>query len=417
VNELESPARPCFIARQPVFDAHEKVFGYELLYRTGPTSGFPDSDGDAASAQLIGNALTLFGFNLLTGGRKAFINLTREVLLQEHACLLPPEQTVVEILETIEPDSQVVEACQKHKQMGYLLALDDFVYDPKYEPLVGLADIIKVDFREATSELRRAYARQFAPRGIKLLAEKVETREEWREALAYGYSYFQGYFFCKPETFSRTDLPGRKVHCLRLLCELSNANVEFDRVEEIIKHDLSMATRLLAYLNSALFGWHSRVTSFRHAAVLLGVDKLRRWANLAAVAGLAEGKAPELFLTCLVRARFCELAGSSAGLGRHELDLFLVGLFSSLDAILNRPLGELLQQFGVSRDVAEALQGSTLGIGRVYSLVQSYERGDWPSVSQAALDLGITEREVANAYHQAVQWASDASGVVNPARA
>ncbi|HEX5269644.1 MAG TPA: EAL domain-containing protein, partial [Gemmataceae bacterium] len=207
----------CFVARQPILDGSRQLYGYELLFRSGNIGHATHSDGDEASLHVIGNALSVFGLDTLTAGKMAFVNFTRDLLLGDHARLLPPGRTVVEVLETVEPQPDVLEACRGLKRAGYLIALDDYVGDPAGEPFVGLADVVKVDFRASTPDQRRALAGRLIPRGIKLLAEKVETWEEQREAAALGYRYFQGYFFCRPETLCRRALAPSRVGYLRLL--------------------------------------------------------------------------------------------------------------------------------------------------------------------------------------------------------
>jgi EAL and modified HD-GYP domain-containing signal transduction protein len=402
----EGPGESSFIARQPIFDAGQRVFGYELLFRSGPVNAFTHRDGDEASLRLIGGALSVFGLEPLTGGRRAFINCTRDLLVQGHAFLLPTGRAVVEILETVPPDGEVLAACRALKRAGYVLAMDDFVDDPRHAPLVDLADIIKVDFRVSPPQERRAFAERFAPRGIKLLAEKVETWEEWREAAALGYDYFQGYFFCRPETLSRRALPPSRAGHLRLLEELGRKEVDWGRVEGVIKAEVPLALKLLSYMNSAQFGFSQEVTSIRHAAVLIGRQNLRKWANLMAVLGLGTGKPSELVLTCLLRGRFCELLGPSLGPARGQPDLFLIGLLASLDAVMDRPLDEALAEFRVSREVREAVLEGDSPWGRVCALMRAYETGDWPRVSEAAGALGLAEEAVAAAYWRAVGWAT-----------
>jgi EAL and modified HD-GYP domain-containing signal transduction protein len=412
-QDRASLTRDCFVARQPIFDTQRQVHGYELLFRSGPLNQFAHGDGDEASRRLIGDTLSVFGLDVLTVGKKAFINFTREVLLDQHAYLLPPEPTVVEVLETVVPDAEVVEACRGLKQAGYQLAMDDYVGDPNWEPLVELADLIKVDFRGCTAEQRAQFARRFRPPGIQLIAEKVETWEEWREGVSLGYSYFQGYFFCRPETLSRKTLPLWRTNYLRLLGELNRTEVDFDRIEQVIKQEACLALKLLSYMNSALFGCGARIKSIKHAAIMLGPENLRRWANLTAVLGLCDGKPPELFLTCVVRARFCELLGRRAGLLHKTLDLFLTGLLSLIDAILDRPLEEALSQFAVPNDIRAAILRDDSPASQVCSLARAYENGDWERVGEVARSLNVPAAKVAESYRRAIEWSADTSGVLS----
>ncbi len=414
-NALASPVRECFIARQPIFDSGRHVIGYELLFRSSARDHFNHHDGDAASSQLVSDALSVFGIRLLTAGCKAFINFTRQGLLQGHAYLLPAAQVVVELLEGIEPDREVLQACRQLKRDGYTLALDDFQYNPKLEPLVELADIIKIDFRLATPEQGRRLGQQAASSQRILLAEKVETWQEYQEALAWGYQYFQGFFFCRPELLASKELLPSRLAVLRLLAELNRADVDLESVERIIKQDPPLSLKVIAYLNSALFGWQYHVTSIWRAVVLLGLNNLRRWISLFAMASLATDRPQELFRTCLVRARFCELLGRQAGLETQELDLFLIGLLSSIDAILGQPLEELLERLAVADDVHQALMSGRGPLGRIYALVQAYEQGDWDNVLATASALELADGGLVEAYLEALQWAADTSLQVHQA--
>ena len=253
-------------------------------------------------------------------------------------------------------------------------------------------------------------------RGKKLLAEKVETWQEWHDAVDWGYHYFQGYFFSKPETVSGRDLPPSKLSILRLLQELGHPEVDFRRVEQVLKKEPSLALKFLGYLNSAMFGWQSKITSLRHAAVLLGQAKLQRWVSLFAIAGLCKDSLAELLVTCATRARFCELLGQQAKV-RGELDLFLVGLLSLLPVVLGQPLEDLLGKLAVSPQVREALQGAQTPLGRIYRLVQAYEIGDWEAVSQLCQALGLDETSIIDVYLQSVGWATEITNQANKAYA
>jgi EAL and modified HD-GYP domain-containing signal transduction protein len=218
----------CFVARQPIFDTTRQVFGYELLFRSGPGNSFNAADVDAASSRLIAESLSVFGLDTLIGASRAFVNFTRTVLLQGIADLLPPSRVVVEILETVEPDDAVVQACCAFKASGYLLALDDFIHRPDLEPLIAMADILKVDFQNANAEQRRHYAERYTRRGIKLLAEKVETWQECHKAAAAGYTLFLGYFFCRPEAVVRQSVNPSQIGYFRLLQELAQDEIDLD---------------------------------------------------------------------------------------------------------------------------------------------------------------------------------------------
>lgn len=391
------------VARQPIFDRRQHVFAYDLLFRSGEENLFANADGDYASQSVISHSLHVFGFGELTQAKRAFIRVTRSLLLDQAVMLLPPHAVAVQILEALEPDDDVLRACNALKQGGFLLTLGDFVLHRGYAPLVDLADIIKVDFQKTSREQRKALAQRLSSRQIKLLADKVETREDFAEGLKLGYDYFQGYFFCKPEIVARDDVPGYKLNHLRFLREINQPDTDFGRLEDIIKQDVALSVKLLRYINSAWFGLSHRVNSIRHALVLLGARGLRQWATLVTVTSLGSDRPTELVTTCLQRAWFCEFLAPLAGLAGRESDLFLVGLLSSLDALIGRPLDELLNEIAVPIEVRDALLSGSGRLAEVYRLGLAYEQGNWDAVATSARLLGLDEDLLPAVYLQSIE--------------
>jgi c-di-GMP-related signal transduction protein len=394
-----------FVARQPIFDKLKRVVAYELLFRSGFENLFSADDGDWATQTVIGGAIHTFGLTSLTGGKPAFINFTKPLLVSELALLLPPSHLVVELLETIEPDGEVLGACRELKRHGYFIALDDFVLRPGYEPLISVADIIKVDFLQVKGEERRQISRTFARSQVRLLAEKVETMDDFREAVKFGYTYFQGFFFSKPEIVSGREVPSHKLAYLRLIQELNQPELDFSAVEAVLKSDLSLSLKLLRYINSAAIGLRYPVTSLRQAMVLLGEQNFRRWALLALTTSLLEDKPQELILTGVIRGRFCELICQKVGWRVLGVDPFLVGFLSVLDALLDQPLPQLLDSLPVAPEIKDALSGRPTLLGFVHNLVTAYERADWERVSELIGKVGLTENELPLLYAEAVTWA------------
>jgi c-di-GMP-related signal transduction protein len=397
-----------FVARQPIFDTKKRVVAYELLFRSGMDNFFPrGTDGDMASAKVIGNALATFDFDVLTAGKKAYVNVTRHVLCEGLYTILPARRTVVELLENVGADPETLAAVRAARSAGYEVALDDFVPNPSTEPFVALAQVLKVDFMSTPPPERRRIRESTRRQKITLLAEKVETLEDVRDAEAAGYTLFQGYFFQRPEMMAREDIPPSKLTYLRFLRELQAAEIDWGRIEAVIKQDVSLAVKLLKFLNSAAFGWRSRVTSLRHALVLLGERPFRKWASLIAIIGMTEDRPPELAVVSLARARFCEQLCPLTGLKGRELDAFLVGLMSSLAAMVGRPLEELLAEIGVSPDVDAALLGDTTPLGMVRALAMAFEDASWSRASELAAKLGIPESALPEIAVQSLAWAAD----------
>ena len=397
-----------FVGRQPIFDKRRNVYGYELLYRSGDkVNAFNGQiDGDAATRAVLHGSLNVVGLAELTGSKKAFVNCTKNTFLNDEYVVLPPAGSVVELLESVLPDAEILEALRRAKDAGYILALDDFAFGPEYRPFLPLTDILKVDFMATSPEQRQRLSHQYGNNGkTLLLAEKVESHEMFEEAVKLGYTYFQGYFFCKPQIISRRDIPAFKQSCLRFIHEVNSPTISFERLEEVVKRDPSLSTKLLRYLNSAAFGLTNRVTSIRQALALLGEKALRKWASLIALSELGRDKPTELMVTALVRARFCELLAPHMDLRGRELDCFIMGLLSAIDAFTDRTLAESVSDIPLPSEVSAALRGADNARGRVFSVVLSMERGRTVQVAAVLAGGDCTLATASTLYRQAIEWA------------
>ena len=397
-----------FVARQPIFDRQQRVFGYELLFRSCLTNAYDGTEGTQATSQVITTSFFSLDMGKILGGKRAFINFNRDLLVGECVSVLPSEIAVVEVLESVEADEQVMAACKHLKERGYLLALDDFVCEERLAPLAEVADIIKVDFLATPEAERRRLVRRYSGRGIKLLAEKVETPEQFRQAHQMGYSYFQGYFFARPVIISGRDIPAFKLHYLQILKEINLPELDYQRLENMIKQEVSLSYKLLRYINSAAFGWRGPIESIRQALVLLGESESRKFVSLVALPFLAQDKPEELVVTAVIRARFCESIAPRVGLSRRKADLFFLGMFSLLGVIMDRPLEEVLAEVGLAPDVREALLEKSCGrnpLGWILELVRSYEAAEWDRLAQAARHLRLPAEVIPDLYLDSVHWA------------
>jgi len=381
-----------FLARQPIFDKHQNVYAYELLYRSGLKNNFyNDADGDHATSSVITNGFLSIGMETITRGKMAFINFTRNLLLKEIATVFPKELMGVEILEDVEPDAEIVATCKKLKQAGYTLVLDDFVFKPEFTPLLEFMDIIKVDFINTTPESRGSVIQQINSKRIKFLAEKVETRAAFKQAVELGYTYFQGYFFAKPEIIAGQAIPATKMNFLRLLQQVNQPELDYDKLEKIFKEDVTLTYKMLLYINSPYFGFPNRIRSVRHALTLIGMKEAQKWLSLIAMSSMGTDKSEELVLTSLSRANLSELLAPLVGLKERSSELFLMGLFSLLDAFLDQPLPDILEQLPISDDIKNALVGRQGLLGEVLKLVIVYEMGDWNQVFACVSKLKSVE--------------------------
>ncbi len=396
-----------FVARQAIFDRRMKVYGYELLFRPCRDSNAAGIADSAASLQVITNSFFSIGMERLLAGTRAFINFPQDLLVDPRLFSLPASKTVIEILETVRPEPAVVNACRALREKGYVLALDDFSHLQGWDRLANLVSIIKVDFRATTPAEQEALVERYAGRGACMLAEKVETQEEFDRARRLGYHYFQGYFFARPVIISRREIPGSKLSYIRILQEIHRPELELFALEALIQRDVSLASKLLRYINSSIFGWINPVHSIRQALALLGEQEIRNWVSLVALPNLASDKPDELVRTALLRARFSELLAQWAGLGHRKADLFLIGLFSLLDAMLGRSLAEILDEMRLGGEIADALLGTApprQSLAGVYTLVREYEAGDWNALSETATNLRIPAEIIPDLYLEAVSW-------------
>jgi len=398
-----------FVARQPIFDRNRKVWGYELLFRSAASqTRFDGTEATSATRQVISNGMLSIGFDKLLRGKHACINFGREMLLQDLYTSLPHQTTVIELTEDIEPDTEVVAAVKRMRAQGYRIALDDFRACPQMEPLIALANMIKVEMFTPKPQ-QEAMVREFHDRGIRMLSEKVETDVDFRWALRAGYDYFQGNFFSCPVVMRGQQIPAIKLHCLRLIQEVHRAELDFTRLTTMISEDVSFSYKLLRYANSARFGRETKIHSIRRALVVLGEYGIRKWVSIAALPTIAADKPGELMRKSLVRARFCELLAQASGQGLED-QAFLMGLFSLLDALLDRPLDDVLKEVGLAPELDSVLRGQASEdniLNTIYRLVRSYESADWDEVERLSGRLGAPADLIGAAYCEALPWADE----------
>lgn len=396
------------LARQPILNKDEKVQGYELLFRDSIEEERFNSDFEGGTRSII-DTLNVMGLDVVCDGRLAFINCTQEMLLKEFFLLLPAGKTVVEIQESVAAEDSVIAACDRLKLEGYRIALDNFMPGDHREALLPYADYLKVDIRRMAPEHSAALASYAARYEGKccLVAEKVETRLQFLNALKDGFTLFQGYFFRHPERMRARHIPANQAGQLRLLKAVSAPEIDLDAIEELIKQDASLCYRLLRYLNSPLLGIKSTVQSVRHGITLLGEQELVRWVRMATTLIMGQEKCSDLVLASLVRARFCELIAPKVNHG--SCDLFLIGMFSLMDAILEVPMGIVVEGLAFDADTRAALlemkTGKPTAISPLYEMMVAREEGEWDVVARHAKKLNLSLPFVNRAFNEAVSWA------------
>ncbi len=402
-----------YVARQPIFDRKKRIYAYELLFRDGTANAFPEINGEVATSRLLTGSFWNIGLDRLTRGRLAFINFTAELLCRHVPTLFPAERLVVEILEDVAPVPMVVEACHKLVAAGYTLALDDFRVKPDLAPLIRLARIIKIDFRELPPASSRRLIEALDPMGKVFLGEKVETHEEFEEACQLGYRYFQGYFFARPEVLQYHDIPTDKLNWMRIMAEVNQPDFSMEKIERFLVNDVSITYKLLRYINSAYFARPEPITSIRQALLLLGQREVRRFVSLIATANLATGKPDELMRTVIVRARLCELLGRATGAYRDGAELFILGMFSLIDAMLDRPMAGIMHSLPLSEQIKKALVDQEGELADYLELVKAYETMDWPAIVRLSSRLAMAPDKLPALYFDALGWAGsyDQAGV------
>jgi c-di-GMP-related signal transduction protein len=408
-DSVASPARAQsalrFVARQPILTADEQVVAYELLFRDSMVNHFSARDADRAACSTLDSSL-LMGLETVCDGRLAFLNFTRDVLLCDHALLFPPDRIVVEVLETVTADAEVRSACGRLKDAGYSIALDDFAVDDPRRPLLDVAAFIKVDLRATAANDCAEMCRRLAG-SHRMLAEKVETREEFQCARKMGFTYFQGYFFRYPEILQTTDIPANKLNYVRMLQAVQEPDLDIRKIEKLIKGEVSICYRLLRYLNSAAFAFSSEIRSIRHALTMLGSIEIRRWVQLVAALGACQQKGSDSVFTALVRARFCELLTPKVPHGGS--DLFLMGLFSLMDSILQLRMASVIDRIPIDQAIKSVILGGPSHLRTIYRLMLAQESGEWPAAAELCKLLHLSSEEVADDYWKALQWAREIS--------
>lgn len=395
-----------FIARQPVFTSQKKIYGYELLFRNSLENTFPDIDGDLASLNVLSNTFFSFELQEILRGKPGLINFTKELILQKTPLIFPRQHIVIEVLESIEPDKETISALVHFKEKGFIIALDDFIYHEKLKPMMKLCDIIKFDLiATPLADLKDIVKDIQANYDITLLAEKVETYEIFTLAKEMGFTLFQGYFFSKPEVLSKKDLSASQATLLKLIAEIGQKELDIKKVAGFIKKDVSVSFKLLKFINSAYFNRKIPVNTIKDAITYLGADELKKFITVAAISDLNQEKPDELIRSSVVRARMCEQCASIIKTGFSTDELFILGLFSFMDAMLDSKMEDILKGIPFSDEIKAALLGENIGFQKILKIVMSFEQGNWKNNFYAVISGTLIEKKLPEFYFDAVRMA------------
>ena len=389
-----------FIARQPIYDSRLEVIGYELLFRASDTYFAEFTSGHEASARVIVNSFINIGIERLVGSSLAFINVPEQLVLNDALLPMFHEQTVLEVLEDIPPSPEVIAGLRRLKSRGFKIALDDFVYRPAYRPFLELADFVKIDIENMRPDAIAEQLAQLRSYPAMLVAEKVETEDMYVLCKAQGFRYFQGYFFCRPRTLTERTLPPNEAVVLALLQQLNDPALDASDLEKSLAVDVTLSYKLLRYVNSAAFSLRREIESLKDAIVLVGLNTIRNWATLILLGSINTGRPRELIKVAMIRARMCELLAEKQN-PAIKPQMFIVGLLSVLDAIMEIPMANLLDHLALSAPIKFALLQQEGEHGALLQQTILYEQARWETL----LGMGVDRESVVSAYLEAVRWA------------
>lgn len=401
-----------FVGRQPILDSEGRIYGYELLYRNSEQNSFPDIDPEQATIQLLVNTFLSIGVDQISGKSKSFINFSGELLVKDIFSRLKPEYVVIEILEDVEITPALLTRIREIKQSGFQLALDDFILQDQFalhNELFELIDYVKVDFLAVDEKGRRVierFIKQYPH--IKMLAEKIETEEQFQIAKKNGYHLFQGYFFAKPDIIKGVEIPANLNLHMQILSKLNETDPDIDEIANLILHDISLTYKLLRFINTMNFDVPKTVTSVKQAVVLIGMRELRKWMRILMLQDISDhsssGRIKALVSYSMSRAKMCELMAVRTGYPNGD-EHFFVGLFSLLDAIMKRSWNDILPMFPFSDEVAETLVGKKTELTPYLELSIATERFDMRKIDEIGKKFGVSKNEIVAFSNKANKWA------------
>ncbi|WDE00560.1 EAL and HDOD domain-containing protein [Thalassomonas actiniarum] len=397
-----------YAARQPILDKNKNLFAYELLFRDSIDNVFPEVDGDIATSKMIEASQFNLGISEFTGNKPAFINFTLETMSKGYPAMLTPDEVVVEILETVKPGKKLLALCKELFDNGYILALDDYEHQKVWQHFYPFIKIIKIDLHKTSFDevkvIRQAIS---AYPHIQLLAEKVESYEQYNEAMEHGFELFQGFFFSKPEMVKSKNLSPSQVAMAELLYETSKPELDLASITSVFERDVSLSYKLLRYANSAIFRRRSEISTIKQALVILGSSELKRFIGLMFAVNVNPDKPSELINVSMTRAKFCELMANEAKTSVDISIAFLTGLLSMIDAILDEDLASILEKLPLAQEIKDTLLVGKGTLASLLRIVSFIEHAQWSEISEELTELGLNKDKVIQCYHDALVWADE----------
>jgi c-di-GMP phosphodiesterase len=398
--ELNIIMENLYLARQPIYHRDKTVIGYELLYRSSNENAANVLDNNAATLDTILNSFMHIGLENIVGSSLAFLNLPADFVTNQTLTPMFKGQCVLEILESVPPTTQVISGLKYLKQQGYQIALDDFEYSPKHRGFLELADYVKIDVNEKSEKDIQNQLQLLKPHKVKVVAEKVETPDMHQLCMKLDFDFFQGYFYCRPLMISQKYTPANKLVAMDLLSKLQNPNVDLAEIETVLSQDVTLAYKLLRYINSATFSRRKEISSIKDAVVMLGISNVRNWLSLILMSKILSDKPAELIVTAMVRGKMCELLAIKQNPDIAP-QMFITGLFTVIDALMDRPMADLLDTVILSIPIRLALLDRTGAHGEILNQVLQYEEGNWDQLLQSKTCPDVFR----TVYLEAIQWA------------
>ena len=393
-----------FLARQGIYDRKSNVVAYELLYRNSEKNTFPIHIDEGYSTIKLMSNIAMIGIYEITNGRKAFINYPKNIIKTGLTTFFPKENIVIEVLESVELTEEIIVSLKSLKEMGYEIALDDVVDADRIDGFIDVIDIIKIDFKSTSKKIRKTIVNKIKDYNIRLLAEKVETQEEYQEAYEDNYDYFQGYYFNKPILLKEKDMSINKRIYSMIMLELMKEDFNINNIEDIIKSDTTLTYKLLKFLNCRYFGFLAPIKSLRQAIALLGRNKLRRWTLLIAVSEVSNDE--ENINKTIIRGRFCEIIQEEINPEKSQ-KAFLVGLFSNLDISMSKDMDVALKGINLDSEIRDALMGKENTLGDILNLIKCYETLNFNEIAESCKKLNIKKETLAIKYVEALKWSTN----------
>lgn len=391
-----------FVGRQPIYNRNLGIYGYELLFRSSKQNRMDKNfSGDGATSQVIINTFIDMGIDNLVGNNMASINLTERFLIDAQSLPIPAQRVILEIHSNIPINDNTIAAFAELKKLGFTLALQDIRDIPNLIPLLKMVDILQLDTKALPEEQLALRLKAMKKMGVKLLAEKIESLDEYERYMDMGFDYFQGYFLSQPRIIKSKTLETNKLSVMNLLSTLHSSGADTREIEKVISRDLSISYKLLKLINSAFFNLPNKVESIRHAIVFLGRRKLTSWASMLAMSSMND-RPLELVQISMVRGKACELIAHKTGRSPED-SYFTAGMFSALDILMERPIETLLEPLPLADDIKQAILRLKGPMGEVLACVQAMEKADWDNIQLGDLEAG----DLSAINLEAISWANE----------